>query len=191
MLLATTTTPMTVSECKDILNLSGTTYDNFFSANLYSVAKYVNDWSNNGLAYKWDPTLSGYTQLQTSNSATSSNATLMPWLVEGSVIVFSSAQAKRYTEDHDYELNYELGTLVYLNGSTYGTSTGGYALVHYEFIYPRGGAKTVIAKLLKQSYDYDPKITSESVGGLSRSYSGDMPAEYVRLLKPYRKARFR
>lgn len=191
MLLATTTTPMTVDDCKNILNLSGTTFDNYFSANLYSMAQYVNDWCNNGLAYDWVPTLSQYTALVSSGSATSSNGILMPWLINGSVCVFSSNQGKLYTEDHDYEVNYDLGTLVYLNGSTDGTSTGGYALVHYQFIYPQGGAKIVIAQLLKQSADYDPRILSESVGGLSRSYQGDMPGGYAKLLKPYRKARFR
>jgi hypothetical protein len=191
MLPPTSTTPMTVADCKAVLNITTTDYDNFFSANLWNMAQYVNEWTNNGLAYDYVPTLSHYTNLISSGNATSSSAVIMPWLVNGSVCVFSSNQSLIYTEDHDYEVDYENGSLVYLNGSTYGTSTGGYALVHYQFIYPTGGAKVAIANLLKQSADYDPMVLSESVGGLSRSYAGDMPAGYAKLLKPYRKARFR
>jgi len=182
---------MTMTEVKNILNLSATTYDTYITNNLYPMAVYANDYTNNGLSYDFTPTDTQYTSLAASSVSTSTGALLMPWLVNGSVCVFSSDTAKVYTEDHDYEVDYENGSLVYLSDTTGGTSTGGYALVHYQFIYPTGGAKIAIAQLLRNSWSNDPAITSESIGPLSRSYEyGDIPGPIKRMLNPYRKARF-
>lgn len=185
---ATSTSPMTVDEVKEILNISTTTYDTVITNNLYSMAVFANDYTNNGLSYSFIPTMSQYTNLGASSSPT----TLMPWLCDKSVVVFSSDEAKIYDEDHDYEINYEDGTLCYLNGSTYGTSTGGYALVHYQFIYPMGGAKIAIAQLLQNSWGTNPNVLSESIGPLSRTYAAGqgLPVAIMNLLRPYRKARF-
>ena len=193
MILPTSTTPMTVDQVKAILNISTatTTYDTFFSNNLYEMAVYADDYCNGGLRYDVEPTDTQYTSLTASSLATSSGATLMPWLANGSVVVFSSDKARVYTEDHDYEVDHEAGSLVYLSGSTYGTSTGGYALVHYQVIWPKGGAAVAIAQLLNQTLRNDPTVVSESIGPLSRTYaSGDLPGPIKKMLNPYRKARF-
>lgn len=188
---ATSTDPMTVTEVKNILNLTATTYDTYIANNIYEIATYANDYTNNGLAYDFTPTDTQYTSLTASSLATSSGALLMPWLVNGSVVVFSSDEAVVYSEDHDYEVDYKTGSLVYLADSTAGTSTGGYALVHFQFIYPQGGAKVAIAQLLRNSWGNDPAVVSESIGPLSRSYEyGDLPGPIKKMLNPYRKARF-
>ena len=85
---ATSTSPMTVDECKKILNIStgSTTYDTFITNNLYPMAVFVNDYTNNGLSYSFIPTNSQYTTLASSAAP----GTLMPWLIEHSVVVFSS-----------------------------------------------------------------------------------------------------
>jgi hypothetical protein len=187
MIPPTSTTPVTVDDVKAILGITSTDYDAFIGNNLYETAKYANDFTHNGLGKCFIPTNSQYTAL----AASSSPAIIMPWLVEQSVVVFSSDQAKIYTEDHDYEVDYKAGTLCYLDGSTYGTSTGGSAIVHYQFIYPTGGAKTAIAQLLRHSWGNDPSVVSESIGPLSRTYSNnDIPAPILKLLKPYRIAKF-
>lgn len=181
--------PMSVSEVKDILNITSTVYDAFIDANLYPMAVFANDWCNNGLAYDYEPTDTHYTTLAASSLSGTTAAVITPWLVHP-VVVFSSDNAKVYDEDHDYEVDYEKGSLVYLSGSTYGTSTGGYALVHYSVINPQGGAKLAIAQLLRMSWEAKPNVVSESIGPLSRTYAGDMPSPIVKLLRPYRKAKF-
>lgn len=181
---------MSVTETKDILNITSTIYDTFISNNLYPMAVYVNDYTHNGLAYDYVPTDTHYTTLTASSLSGSSAAVLTPWLINGSVVVFSSDNSVVYNEDHDYEINYKDGSLVYLSGSTYGTSTGGYALVHYSVINPTGGAKVAIAQLLQMIWETKPTVVSESIGPLSRTYSGDMPSPIVKLLRPYRKALF-
>jgi hypothetical protein len=181
--------PMSVSDVKDILNITSTVYDAFIAANLYPMAVYVNDYCNNGLAYDYEPTLTHFTTLTASSLSGTTAAVIQPWLTPP-VVVFSSGNSKLYDEDHDYEVNYEDGSLVYLADSTNGTSTGGYALVHYSVIYPQGGAKVAISQLLRQQWDSNPNVLSESVGPLSRTYSGDLPRGIARLLRPYKKAKF-
>jgi len=190
----TSTTPMTVDEAKHFLNLSTltTTYDAYIQNNLFGMAKWADDYCNGGLRYDFEPTDTQYTALAASSVSTSTSALIMPWLA--SVVVFSSDEAKVYTEDHDYEIDYENGSLVYLANSTYGTSTGGYALVHYQFIYPQGGAKAAVAQLIRYSMENDPSVASESIGPLSRTYTnanGDIPGPIKRMLNPYRKPLFR
>jgi hypothetical protein len=178
--------PMSVTEVKDILNITSTTYDTFISNNLYPMAVYVNDWTHNGLDYEYEPTLTNYTSLSASSNSGSTAAVIQPWLVQGSVQVYSSTLSRLYDEDHDYEINYKDGSLVYLAASTNGTSTGGYGIVYYSCINPTGGAKVAIAQLLRMTWEAKPNVISESVGPLSRSYSQTMPDPIVRLLKPYR-----
>jgi hypothetical protein len=181
--------PISVGDVKDILNITSTVYDTFIAANLYPMAVYVNDWCNNGLTYDYVPTDTHYTTLTASSLSGTTAAIISPWLTNP-VVVFSSDNSTLYDEDHDYEINYEDGSLVYLADSTGGTSTGGYALVHYSVINPVGGAKIAIAQLLRQQWEAKPNVISESVGPLSRTYSGDMPSPIVKLLRPYRKAKF-
>jgi hypothetical protein len=181
---------MSVTDVKSILNISSTVYDDFISNNLYPMAVYVNDWTHNGLAYDYDPTLTHYTTLSASSASGSTAAVVQPWLIRDSVQVYSSTLSRHYNEDHDYEVNYEAGSLVYLAGSTNGSSTGGEALVYYSFINPTGGAKVAIAQLLRMTWEAKPNVISESVGPLSRSYSQDIPEPIRTLLKPYRKPVF-
>ena len=182
--------PMSVTEVKDILNITSTTYDTFIQNNLYPMAVYVNDWTHNGLAYDYVPTDTHYTTLAASSNSDSTTAVIQPWLIEGSVLVYSSDKSELYDENHDYEINYEDGSLVYLAESTNGSSTGGYALVHWSCINPQGGSRIAIAQLLRNTWETKPNVVSESIGPLSRTYAagtdGQMPGPIKSLLKPYR-----
>ena len=178
--------PMSVAEVKNILNITSTTYDTFIQNNLYPTAVFVNDWTHNGIAFDYTPTDTYYTTLAASSNSGSTAAVVQPWLIDGSVLVYSSDKSILYDENHDYEINYEDGSLVYLAGSTNGSSTGGYALVHWSCINPQGGAKVAISQLLRMTWEAKPNVISESVGPLSRSYAQDMPDPIIRLLKPYR-----
>lgn len=182
--------PMSINDVKDILNITSTVYDSFITNNLYPMAVYVNDYCNNGLAYDYVPTDTHYTTLTASSLSGTTAAVISPWLINGSVVVFSSDNSTLYDEDHDYEINYEDGSLVYLAASTNGTSTGGYALVHYSVINPQGGAKVAISHLLRMAWESRPDVLSESVGPLSRTYAGDLPKGIAKYLRPYRRARF-
>jgi hypothetical protein len=181
---------MSVTEVKNILNITSTTYDDFISNNLYPMAVYVNDWTHNGLEYEYEPTLTHYTSLSASSASGSTAAIVQPWLIRGSVEVYSSTLSFRYEEDHDYEINYETGSLVYLADSTNGTSTGGTAIIEWSCINPQGGARIAIAQLLRNSWEAKPNVVSESIGPLSRTYAagtdGQMPGPIKAMLMPYR-----
>jgi hypothetical protein len=180
---------MSVTEVKGILNITSTVYDDYISNNLYPMAVYVNDWTHNGIRYDYTPTDTYYTTLAASSNSGSTAAVIQPWLIQDSVLVYSSDKSILYDEDHDYEINYEDGSLVYLAGSTNGSSTGGYALVHWSCINPQGGARVAIAQLLRNAWETKPNVVSESIGPLSRTYDvsdGEIPGTIKAMLKPYR-----
>ena len=198
-------TVMQTSDVKAYLGITSTAQDTQIGALLYPSAAYADEYCNYGLSryifHRDDVAIalaassvssSGYM----ANFATSTlSSSPYQWISPDTVVVKSSDGSETYYEDRDYEVDYENGTICYLNGSTNGTSTGGSVLLDFAFVDLSGSrkaAQVAIAYVVQSGMNNPSGIASESVETISRTYTNSgMPMSAVSILKQFRRPVFK
>jgi hypothetical protein len=190
---------MATSDVKAIMGITTTNNDTQISALLYPSASFADEYCNYGLSrfiyHRDDVTIalavSSSPSYITNLSSTTSTSAPFQWISRDTVVVWSSDASKRYEEDRDYEIDYEAGTIVPLEDSTNGTSTGANVLIDFAYVDLSGSrkaAQVAVAQLVWGTVNIKPGIASESAGPLSRSYIQDgIPPQVSRILKPFRR----
>jgi hypothetical protein len=190
---------MQTSDVKSLLGITSTNTDTQIAALLYPSASFADEYCNYGLSrflyHRDDVTValsaSSSAAYITNLSSTTSTSAPFQWISRDTVVVWSSDASKRYEEDRDYEIDYEAGTIVPLEDSTNGTSTGANVLIDFAYVDLSGSrkaAQVAVAQLVWGTMNIKPGIASESAGPLSRSYIQDgIPPQVSRILKPFRR----
>jgi len=141
----------------------------------------------------------------TFTSTTKKQVTNYP-IVKGSVYITSTDRGTRYNGDtqfgsvvsptyyipstyvRDYDVDYSTGGLwISTTDSQIGTTES--VLVTYAFVDITDGAKVAAARMIDQGISNQSGIASESVGGLSRSYTEGMDPIIRTMLAPYKRPR--
>ena len=141
----------------------------------------------------------------TFTSTTKKQVTNYP-IVKGSVFITSTDRGTRYYGDtqfgtvvsptyyipstnvRDYDVDYSTGGIwIPTTDSQIGTTES--ALITYAFVDITDGAKVACARMIDRTISNPAGIASESVVGLSRSYTNGMDPVIASLLAPYRRPR--
>ena len=202
---------LTVAEVKDLMEISSTSHDTVIAALLPLVTLGINEYCGGCFSHQVKEESVTFTAAGTTNYQ---SLTHNP-VVRNTVVVTSTDRGTQYYGDafmsdvpqvtypipstyvEDYVLDYEGGRIHV--PSTFSqildtTTDTGTVLVTYAYVDLHGSAKIAAARVLQQHYTMPSGIGSESVGSLSRSYTGGggfggYDGYVSALLAPYKRPR--
>ena len=201
---------LTVTEVKDLLEITSTSHDNVIAAMLPLITLQINDYCGGAFSHQIKEEEITFT------SAGASGYQILDYnpIVRNSVTVTSTDRGTPFYGDayfhdipqvtypipstyvEDYRIDYE-GGRIYVP-STFSqildeTTDTGKVYVTYSYVDLYGGGKIAAARVLQQHYTQPSGIGSESVGSLSRSYVGGGSAGFdgyvSAILAPYKRPR--
>ena len=200
---------LTVAEVKDILEISSTDHDTVIAALLPLVTLQINDYCGGAFSHQVKEEEQTFTIVGSSGYK---SLTRNP-VIRNTVNVTSTDRSYLYygdsflsevpqvtypipsTDIEEYKLDYEGGRIYIPTSDSRITSTGtGKILVTYSYVDLYGGGKLAASRVIQQHYASPQGIASESVGSLSRSYSGaggysGFDGYVGALLAPYKRPR--
>jgi len=201
---------LTVTEVKDIQEITSTNHDTAIAALLPLVTLGINEYCGGAFSHQVKEETITFTSAGASGYQTLSHNPI----IRNSVFVTSTDRGVPYHGDafltdvpqatypmpstyvEDYRLDYE-GGRIYVP-TTFSqildmTTDTGVVYVTYAYVDLYGAGKIAAARVVQQSYTMPSGVASESVGSLSRSYTGGYGGGYdsyvSALLAPYKRPR--
>jgi hypothetical protein len=196
---------LTVAEVKDLLEISSTGHDTAIAALLPLVTAQINEYCGGAFSHQVKEEEVTFTVIGSSGYQ---SLDYNP-VVRGSVYCTSTDRGTVYYGDatrtdlpipsylisstnvEDYRLDYE-GGRIYITSTDSQIAATDTMYVTYAYIDLVGGGKIAASRLIQQSYQSPAGIGSESVGSLSRSYTGSgqgMDSYTTALLSAYKRPR--
>lgn len=197
---------LTVAEVKDLLEISSTGHDTAIAALLPLVTVQINDYCGGAFSHQVKEEEVTFTAVGSTNTKTLTHNPV----IRKSVYVTSTDRGTVYIGDagacelpipsyllrgttniEEYALDYEGGRIYIPTSDSSLTSTSS-VYVTYSFVDLVAGGKIAASRVIQQHYVNPVGIGSESVGSLSRSYSGGMSgfdSYTMSILAPYKRPR--
>ncbi len=201
---------LTVTEVKDILEITSTSHDTVIAALLPLVTISINDYCGGAFSHKVKEESVTFTSAGASGYKTLSYNPV----IRNSVQVTSTDRGTPYYGDayftdvpqvtypipstyvEDYKIDYEGGRIwvpTTFSQILDKTTDTGIVYVTYSYVDLFGSGKIAAARIIGQHKDVPAGIGSESVGSLSRSYTGGGYSGFdsftQSLLAPYKRPR--
>ena len=197
---------LTVAEVKDIMEITSTSHDTAIAALLPLVSLGINDYCGGAFSHQVKEEELTFTKIGSSGYQ---SLDYKP-VIRNSVYVTSTDRGTPYYGDarftdlpiptypipstyvEDYKLDYEGGRM-YIPTTDSQIDSTGKVWVTYAYVDLFGAGKIAASRVIQQHYTSPAGIASESVGSLSRSYTGGGSYGYdsyvSALLAPYKRPR--
>ena len=195
---------LTVAEVKDLLEITSTSHDTAIAALLPLVTVQINEYCGGAFSHQVKEETTAVTAIGSSGAQTLDHNPI----IRNSVCVTSTDRGTMYSGDayftdlpiptyaisstniEEYKLDYEGGRIWVPSSDSQITSTMN-VLVTYSYVDLYGGGKIAASRVIAHHYSSPSGIASESVGSLSRSYSGYGGWDSVTnaMLAPYKRPR--
>ena len=199
---------LTVAEVKDIMEISSTSHDTAIAALLPLVSLGINDYCGGAFSHQVKEEEKTFTTVGASGYQSLAHNPV----IRNSVYITSTDRSVPYYGDvlhsdlpiptypipstyvEEYKMDYEGGRVYVPTSDSRITSTGtGKVMVTYAYVDLFGAGKIAASRVIQQHYTSPAGIASESVGSLSRSYTGGGSYGYdsyvSALLAPYKRPR--
>jgi len=195
---------LTVAEVKDLLEITSTSHDTAIAALLPLVTVGINEYCGGAFSHQVKEEEVTFTYVKSSGARPLAHNPV----VRGSVYVTSTARDEIYYGDatntdlplpkylisstnvEDYVLDYE-GGRIYVPTTDSQIVALDHVYVTYAYVDLVASGKIAAARVISQHYSSPSGIASESVGSLSRSYTGagGYDSYTSSLLAPYKRPR--
>ena len=197
---------LTVTEVKDLLEITSTSHDSVIAAMLPLITLQINEYCGGAFSHQIKEELVTFTAIGSSGYQTLVHNPV----IRNSVTVTSTARETPYYGDayfhdipqvtypipstyvEDYRIDYE-GGRIYIETTDSQIGSTDSVFVTYSYVDLYGGGKIAAARVLQQHYNQPSGIGSESVGSLSRSYVGGgsygFDGYVSAILAPYKRPR--